>query len=106
MIGGLCDDNAPPIKCEECRFTFANTDCFARHKKTTCNKVHYCEICEKSFRTKPGQLHRCGNYNCKICKQIHGKNEGCFVQPLKDKIFNRPKRIIAYDFEVGIIIYK
>ncbi|XP_036150650.1 uncharacterized protein LOC118648443, partial [Monomorium pharaonis] len=103
----------PHIKCNSCKRSFYNNNCFQRHlkpitldnkkrkdKKSVCDTLKICNICSRFISTDKKQKHDCNITYCKICKDFYPINHLCYIQPIKQTKNNQSKIVfLFYDFE-------
>uniref|UniRef100_A0A914NCF1 DNA-directed DNA polymerase n=5 Tax=Meloidogyne TaxID=189290 RepID=A0A914NCF1_MELIC len=91
-------------KCDDCGKKYLNEDCFNHHKKSSnCRQTKICEKCGviwtiKNYKREEQKKHICGQKWCKICRQYHSMDRGCFIRPLEPKK-SIPYRLVTFDFE-------
>ncbi len=86
--------------CCDCNRFFPSKTCFNNHiTNKTCDKVWKCNCCKKVLdRNKhPPEKHKCGDYECKSCGQVVGKDHKCYLFPKPIKPFS--EKYIFFDFE-------
>nr|CAD2196012.1 unnamed protein product [Meloidogyne enterolobii]CAD2200517.1 unnamed protein product [Meloidogyne enterolobii] len=91
-------------ECDDCGKKYLNEDCFNHHKKSSnCRQTKICEKCGviwtiKNYKREEQKNHVCGQKWCKICRQYHSMDRGCFIRPLEPKK-SIPYRLVTFDFE-------
>uniref|UniRef100_A0A915JGN9 C2H2-type domain-containing protein n=1 Tax=Romanomermis culicivorax TaxID=13658 RepID=A0A915JGN9_ROMCU len=97
--------NSPPCsqfygrKCKECNRYFKSDDCFNRHKKpfipkgennskrqktgtSICDRIKSCDKCDTLYQRAHLKEHKCGYFECKVCKkEVLKKDHQCYMQP-------------------------
>lgn len=104
----------PRIKCDSCKRSFYNNDCFQQHlksitlgstnkrknKRSVCDTLKICSTCSRFISIDKKRKHDCNITYCKICKDFCHINHLCYIQPIKQTKDNRPKIVfLFYDFE-------
>lgn len=86
-----CEGNKN-ILCQDCNRYFKNEQCFKQHKemhtlknkkiKTTsiCNRVQRCKKCNRHERRAHLKKHKCGYFDCRVCKQQVEKEGETFTK--------------------------
>ena len=103
------------IGCEKCHRFFKGERCFALHEKvtakgnSTCLAIYRCTNCEKTVNKKMDKNHKCGQINCKVCKDFYPETHKGYMIPEATNIeiepmsieeeFDKAKTFIFFDLE-------
>ena len=85
--------DGPLRRCLHCHHQFAGDECYNTHNTlklpqsdfTKCDIYKFCPLCETSYSTRRGRVHRCGFVYCKNCRQNVRENHLCYMQPWQEK---------------------
>ena len=93
--------------CSDCFKFCRSSACFDHHKKSRkfrggdvpskCDTSFRCQLCSATVERKRGDVHRCGEHVCRICKEYVLSDHLCYMQPETPK--TPSDKFIFYDFE-------
>ena len=82
--------------CKVCNRFMRSVECNRRHLENgTCSKSHRCQGCSVFY--KPGNEHKCGTRECKICKKQVTGVHFCYIRQQKPKVMS--SKYVFADFE-------